>query len=97
MTKLSEDSLLQLAKLAKLRLSPEELQTYRQHLSDILHYVEQLDELDLSDVEPTTHAGAPLNTWRPDEVEQRLSAAQILDNAPQTQQEQLCVPKVIGE
>lgn len=97
MTKLSEENLLQLAKLAKLRLSPEELQTYRQHLSDILRYVEQLDELDLSDVAPTTHAGAALNTWRPDEVEQRLSAAQILDNAPQTQQDQLCVPKVIGE
>lgn len=96
MTELTQAHVLELAKLAKLRLSAQELETYRQHLSDILDYVQQLDALDLSDIDPTTHAHAPGQGWRPDVVEQRLTSAQIIKNAPAADQGQFKVPKVIG-
>ena len=94
---LSGKNILHLAKLARLQLSPEEIEAYRQHLSDILRYVEQLQELDLTGVEPTTHGGADAGAWRPDEVEQRLEPDAVERLAPEHAEQQVRVPKVVGE
>jgi aspartyl-tRNA(Asn)/glutamyl-tRNA(Gln) amidotransferase subunit C len=49
---ISRDEVLRVAELAQLELTPEEIETYRSQLNDILDYVGKLNALDLSDVEP---------------------------------------------
>ena len=94
---LSLDEVRRVAVLARLRLSPEEEQVFRGQLSAILDYVEQLKELDVSNVEPMTHAlaageAAPL---RKDEVLPSLAPDEALANAPAREGTCFKVPRII--
>ena len=94
---LSLDEVRRVAVLARLRLSPEEEQVFRGQLSAILDYVEQLKELDVSNVEPMTHAlaageAAPL---RKDEVSPSLAPDEALANAPAREGTTFKVPRII--
>ena len=68
------------AHLARIALTPEEEEKFGAQLSNILGYIEKLNELDVSGIEPTAHAVPLVNVFRPDEVaplpDQRGSAAQ---------------------
>jgi aspartyl-tRNA(Asn)/glutamyl-tRNA(Gln) amidotransferase subunit C len=70
------------ARLARLRLSPEELETMRVELSHILGYIDMLKEVDVSDVPPTAQATDLLNVVRADEVRPSLPHEDALANAP---------------
>jgi len=70
------------ARLARLRLSPEELETMRAELSHILGYIDMLKEVDVSDVPPTAQATDLLNVVRADEVRPSLPREDALANAP---------------
>lgn len=89
------DEVLHIAKLARLRLTDAEVDTFGAQLSEILEYVEQLNELDTSNVEPTTHAVGLVMHLRPDEVESRLTHEQVLSNAPDQADGHFRVPKVV--
>lgn len=91
----SRDEVLHIATLARLRLTDDEAQTYQSQLSNILNYVEKLDELDTSDVEPTTHAVDLSMQLREDEVEQRLDRDDVLGGAPDQSEGHFRVPKVV--
>lgn len=70
------------ARLARLRLSPEELEKMRAELSRILGHIDMLKEVDVSDVAPTAQVTDLLNVVRPDEVRPSLPREDALANAP---------------
>ena len=94
---LSIDEVRRIAVLARLKLSPEEERVFQGQLSAILAYVEQLEELDVSDVEPMTHAlaaGDPL-PLREDVVRESLPPEDALANAPGREGTCFQVPRII--
>lgn len=84
-----------IAKLAKLTLSDGEKEAYTQQMSDILQYMEKLNELDTSDVEPLSHVMEVTNAFRGDEPKESLPQEEALKNAPKSDGEFFVVPKVI--
>lgn len=83
------------AHLARLRLSEEEKEKFGVQLSSILAYVEKLDELDTSGVEPTSHVLTIDNVMREDGLSPSLSADEALLNAPDRADNFYRVPKII--
>jgi aspartyl-tRNA(Asn)/glutamyl-tRNA(Gln) amidotransferase subunit C len=83
--------------LARLRLSSAELDTLTAQLGQIVGYVEQLDELDTTHVEPMAHAVDMANVFRADEPRPSLARDAALANAPHSDGEHFLVPAVLGE
>ena len=93
--KLSEDRVRHVALLSRLELSDEEIANASRDLTNILHHINKLSELDLDGVEPTSHAIPLENVFREDEARPSLSNEEALENAPE--QEDCCfkVPQII--
>lgn len=83
--------------LARLHLSPAELETMTHQLSRILDYVDQLNELNTDDVEPRAHAIEMSNVFAADEVQPSLDRDEALANAPKRDDECYRVPAVLGD
>ena len=83
------------AKLARLALKEEEIETFTLQLSNILTYVDKLNELDTTDVDPTSHVLRVKNVLRDDEVKKSIDREKVLGNAPDRTEEFFRVPKVI--
>ena len=79
---ISRDEVLHVAKLARLDLSDDEVERFRQQLDAILEAVSKVAELDLSDVEPTAHPLELVNVWADDEPRPSLAPDEALANAP---------------
>jgi len=93
--KISQEDVLGVARLARLELDADEVPQMAQHLDSILSYVAKLEELDTSQVEPTTHI-LPLNQpLREDEPTPLLDQEDAVQNAPLTDGESFIVPRVI--
>jgi aspartyl-tRNA(Asn)/glutamyl-tRNA(Gln) amidotransferase subunit C len=83
--------------LARLRLSEAELETMTPQLDKIVHFVEQLNELNTADVQPMAHALDLHNVFAADEVRPSLDRQAALSNAPKHDDECYRVPAVLGE
>jgi aspartyl-tRNA(Asn)/glutamyl-tRNA(Gln) amidotransferase subunit C len=83
------------AHLARLSLSPEEEKKFGAQLGQILGYIEKLNQLDVSQVEPTAHAVPLVNVTRPDEIRPGLSNEAALRNAPAQANGLFLVPKIV--
>ncbi len=94
---LNEKTVRHVAELARLSLSDDELTRYADQLSKILQYVDQLSEVDTSDVAPTAHPIPIRNVFRSDEVSETMSADHALHNAPDRQDDFFKVPKVLNQ
>lgn len=86
-----------IAKLAQLEFSAEEKEQFTHQLNDILRYVEKLNELDTSGVEPLSHPVASLTRFREDKTEPGLTQEEALKNAPSRTEKFFKVPNVIGD
>ena len=93
--KVSLEQVRQIAALARLEFSPDEEERLAHDLSRILDYVEKLEELDVTDVEPMSHVLDLYNVMRSDESRTRISRDEALSNAPDADAEYFRVPKVI--
>lgn len=93
--KISEGEVLHVAELARLELTDSEILLMTEQMNQILNYVETLNELNTTDIEPTTHAIQLQNVFRPDEVEESLDRELGLSNAPRSDGVHFIVPKVI--
>ena len=82
-------------KLARIELTPDEEQRLASQLGEVLQYVEKLNELDVSNVEPTAHATPLSNVMREDEPRESLSQEEALRNAPKTANGLFIVPKIV--
>ncbi len=85
------------ANLARLELSPEELDRYAVQLSAVLEHVETIRRLDIADVPPTSHALPVADVLRPDVVTQSLAQADVLAGAPAAESGRFSVPRILGE
>lgn len=93
--KITPEEISHVANLARLHLSPEEVEAMARHLHDILTYVAKLNEPDTEGVMPTTHAISIVNAFREDEVKPSLEREKALGNGPLQNGEAFVVPRVI--
>ncbi len=84
-----------IALLARLHLNEEETAKFQAQLSQVLAYVEKLEKVDVSGVEPTAHANAVFNVFREDAPRDWFTAPEALSNAPRAANQLFVVPKVI--
>ena len=93
--KISREEVTHVAKLARLALSPEEMERFTDQLSNILTYVEKLNQLDTKNVEPTSHVLTLSNVFREDRARPCLPVEKALENAPDSEGPFFRVPKII--
>lgn len=84
------------ALLARLELTPEQEEQFTTQLGSILGYIEQLSELDVSNVPPTARAIDVSNVTRDDELQPYSDREAILDSAPEQEREFFKVPKILN-
>jgi len=83
------------ARLARLALTPEEKARFSAQIGDVLAYIAQLKEVDVSGVEPTAHAFPLFNVWADDVPQPGLPVEAALRNAPAQRDHMIVVPKVV--
>jgi len=96
---ISRDEVAHLAKLARLGVTDEELDTFAPQLDVILESVAKVSEVvgTQQDVPPTSHAVELTNVFREDEVRQGLTQEQALSGAPAAEDGRFRVPRILGE
>ncbi len=82
------------AKLARLELTEEEKELYTKQLGDVLKYVDQMNEVDTSNVKPMTQVIDFCNVMREDKVVQEISKEDLMANAPEEENGFFKVPKI---
>ncbi|WP_337173482.1 Asp-tRNA(Asn)/Glu-tRNA(Gln) amidotransferase subunit GatC [Paludisphaera sp.] len=92
---LSTEEVAKVAVLARLRLAPEELETFTGQLNAIVDYVAQLQALDTTGVEPLAHGVEVRNVFRDDARGPALPREAALANAPKRNAESFLVPAVL--
>ena len=89
------DDVKKLADLARIDFSDEEIAKLGQELDAIVHYVEQLSEVDTDGVEPVAQVTGLVNVVRQDEQKPMFSIQETLANAPQANEVAFLVPKAV--
>ncbi|MFQ5513529.1 MAG: Asp-tRNA(Asn)/Glu-tRNA(Gln) amidotransferase subunit GatC [Myxococcota bacterium] len=92
---INAEEVARLAELARLELSPEEVERMRRDLDAILGYVRKLEALDTSQVPATAHVLDVHTPLRSDDVERRLPVEEAVRNAPDHDSSSMIVPRVI--
>ena len=92
---LSLEQVTHIAHLARLKLTNEELETYREQLSAILDHVAQLQELDTDGIPPTSSVLPPRSVLREDVPRPGLGAETLMKTAPLAEENQFKVPPVL--
>jgi aspartyl-tRNA(Asn)/glutamyl-tRNA(Gln) amidotransferase subunit C len=92
---LDEATVARIARLARIRIEADKRAALAGELSNIFGWIEQLGEVDTSDVPPMTSVGEMTLTLRPDEVTDGDKADDVLANAPAEQDGHFVVPKVV--
>ena len=92
---ITRDDVLHIAKLAKLKLTEDEIVLFQEQLSKILDYFKQLEKLDTEHVAPMKHILAVHNVFRADESRPSVSVNDALKNAPKCHKGYFEVPKVV--
>jgi aspartyl-tRNA(Asn)/glutamyl-tRNA(Gln) amidotransferase subunit C len=89
---IDREQVLHVARLARLRLSDEEVERMSGELTSILDHIEKIGELDLDDVEPTSHVVEVENVLRPDEPRPSWPRERVLEPAPDPAESSFRVP-----
>lgn len=92
---LNRETTQKLAELAKLEFNEQELDVIQKDLQQMIGFIEKLNEVDTSNVEPLTHIGSEGNLLREDEVKGSVDNQTALKNAPAAEGSFFTVPKVI--
>jgi len=92
----TREEVIKIANLAGLSFTPEEVNRMTHELNRILEYMDKLNELDTTGVEPLHHVLDMKNVFREDEVRTSFPREQVLSNAPDAVDGYFRVPKVIG-
>lgn len=95
--KISKDDVIKVAELARLEFKEEETEKFTEQLGNILEYIEKLNELDTDNVEPTSHVLDIPTPLREDKVEKLLTIEEVLQNAPESEDDFFVVPQVIED
>jgi aspartyl-tRNA(Asn)/glutamyl-tRNA(Gln) amidotransferase subunit C len=97
MSRISNEQVKHVANLARLAITEAEADKFTKQLDAIITFVEQLNELDTENVEPTYHVLDMKNVMREDIPQKGLPREEVLKNAPEHQDGQIKVPSILGE
>lgn len=92
---MDKETVVKIAKLARIQLSESEQENFSQQLTKALNYFEQISKIDTTNVEPLVTPNDVENHWRHDEVSQILSVDEIVANAPDRTGNLFKVPPVV--
>ena len=95
--KVSAEEVKKIALLSRLEIKEDRVEAVQQQLSDILSYMELIEQADISEVEPTADAVSMSNVMRDDAPQESLPNEDALQNAPEAEGGYFKVPKVIQE
>ena len=93
--KISTEEVKHVAKLARLNMSDEETEKYRNDLNSILDYVAALEDIDTAGITPMSHVLDIKNIWRDDSPVERDNPLELLNNAPEREEVYYKVPKIL--
>ncbi len=93
--KITDETINYVSALAKLSLSKEEKEKAKTDLESILNYMDRMNELDTTDIEPMSHAFPLTNVFREDEVANGPDRENLLSNAPVSKDGCFVVPKTV--
>jgi len=91
---ISKEDTIHVAKLARLELSEQEVDKFSNQLGNILGYVEQMNEIDTTNVKPMAHPFDVVNVMREDEVCYENTKEELMQNAPEEEDGFFKVPKI---
>ena len=95
--KINKKVLKKLASLSKINFSSEEAGKMLEDFNKLVQFINTLDEVDTTGVEPLTHIHENSNILREDKVDNMLSKADMLNNAPKSNSDYIKVPKVLDK
>jgi aspartyl-tRNA(Asn)/glutamyl-tRNA(Gln) amidotransferase subunit C len=95
--RITRDDVAHVAKLARLRVSDEELDVFTGQLAAVLAHADDVASLDTEGVPPTAHPLPLENVLRADEPRPSLDRAEVLAAAPAVENDRFRVPPVLGE
>jgi aspartyl-tRNA(Asn)/glutamyl-tRNA(Gln) amidotransferase subunit C len=95
--RISRDDVAHVARLARLRLTDDELDLFTEQLGAVLDHARDVEALDVADVIPTAHPYPLTNVLRDDVVTATIDRAEVLAQAPAVENEQFRVPPILGE
>ena len=97
MAQITREDVAHVARLARLQLTEDELDTFTGQLAKVLDHARDVEALDVADVPPTSHPYPLQNVLRPDELRPTLDRDEVLAAAPATEDGRFRVPPVLGE
>jgi aspartyl-tRNA(Asn)/glutamyl-tRNA(Gln) amidotransferase subunit C len=97
MAGLTRDDVAHVARLARLDLTDEELDTFTGQLAAVLEHAADVEALDVGDVPPTSHPFELTNVLRADEVRPSVDRDEVLGQAPAAAEGRFKVPPILGE
>ena len=95
--RLTRKQVAEVAALARLTVTDEELDTYTGQLASILEHADDMEALDIAGVEPTAHPYELVNVLRPDVVRPGVDRDEVLAAAPAAEDGRFRVPAILGE
>lgn len=96
-TTITDDVISKVAKLARLKLTPEEIHVYASQLAPVMEHVNELNTLDTDVTPPTFQVTNLKNVFRDDNVNDSLSQSEALSSAPKSTQGYVVMPKTIDK
>jgi aspartyl-tRNA(Asn)/glutamyl-tRNA(Gln) amidotransferase subunit C len=94
--KITREDIIHVANLAHLEMDEESVEKFADQIGEILQYVETLSRVDTKDIAPTSHAIFLTNAFRNDIEKQDYGKDSLLSNAPERENGNFVVPKVVG-
>ena len=94
---LSKEDVIKVAKLSKLEFTEQEIENYRNDLNKIILHMEELNQIDTTGIEPLFNVLDTKDKLRSDIIFDGQSKAEFLANAPESDENFIIVPKIIGE
>ena len=94
---ITTDIVKRVARLSRLQLTEEEVEAFTSQLSDVLNYIELLNEVETDNIEPMAHAVESTNVFREDKLKASLPRSDSLSNAPKTDGNYFLVPPILNQ
>ena len=94
--KITKEEVVHVANLARLDLDEESIGMFAAQIDNILQYIDMLNSVDTEGVVPTSHAISLTNAFREDIIKEHLDRNKALANAPEKEDGNFVVPKIIG-
>ncbi len=95
--KIKEETVQQIAHLARLKFEGDEVKSIQQDLNNMIDFMDKLNELDTSNVEPLVFMSDEINVLREDVAEETITVQEALKNAPKKDSDYFRIPKVLDK